>query len=253
METFGFIYKITNLLNGKIYVGQTTQRPAKRWASHKAGVKNPKWPIHRAIARHGAENFDFAVIEECQDRETLDQAECRWIAELRSKKPGGYNVTDGGGGINGYKFSAEACAKLGDRSRGRHVSQETGRKISEAKRGQRLGDETRRRMAAARIGKKHSPEVREKIARSNRGKKRSDAHKEQLRQFRLGFRHTDEAKAKFSRRVLAAGTEYKSLLAAAEALGVSTTTIQRRVSSAHDGYASIDPIRPRRMTALCPA
>ena len=62
-----YLYTITNLLNNKIYVGQTV-RPKERWSQHKAYAKNnPVQYVHRAIKKYGPENFEFIERENCSD------------------------------------------------------------------------------------------------------------------------------------------------------------------------------------------
>ncbi len=238
MESYGIIYKITNAMNGKSYIGQTTQKASKRWTAHKVLSAKPRWPIHRAMFKHGVGNFSFEVIEHCSDRSSLDAAECRWIAEIGSRKPLGYNVTEGGGGAKGYRFSDEARRKLGDRMRGRYVGPEIGRKISASKTGYKMKEETRLKMAASRTGKSHPEEVRQKIGASQKGRKLSPEQIEMIRSNSSGRRHSDEAKAKLSRPVVADGIDFGSLSDAAAALCVSITTIQRRIEKGVPGYSS---------------
>lgn len=97
----GVIYKITNLVNGKIYVGQTSSRPQKRWNEHccAARKKSPKLAIHRAMAKYGFGNFAMEVIDSAQLQEELNDKEKIWIVKLNSNKLGhGYNLTAGGEG-----------------------------------------------------------------------------------------------------------------------------------------------------------
>lgn len=101
------IYKIENLINGKIYVGQSTDIE-KRWKEHKqipyrdskAAEYARHFPLYRAILKYGLENFKFSVIEECTIEE-LDQKERYWISYYNTfTKEGqnGYNLTSGGDG-----------------------------------------------------------------------------------------------------------------------------------------------------------
>ena len=87
-----FIYKITNKLNGKIYVGQTTRNPIERFKEH----KHADSIIGKAIRKYGAENFEIDILDECETFDELNECEMFWIAELNCKVPDGYNVTDGG-------------------------------------------------------------------------------------------------------------------------------------------------------------
>ncbi len=89
-----FLYKITNNINGKIYIGQTIH-PDKRWWEHKQRAKThyDNYPIHLAIAKYGEENFSFEVLEES---ENYDIREKELIKEYNSLSPNGYNVAEGG-------------------------------------------------------------------------------------------------------------------------------------------------------------
>jgi group I intron endonuclease len=88
----GVIYKITNLIDGKVYVGQTTQKPSKRWCKHKNPYKDNNVPIAKAIKEHGSENFKFEVIAECSSGEEMNELEEKYIIDLNSLVPNGYNV-----------------------------------------------------------------------------------------------------------------------------------------------------------------
>lgn len=92
MFFFLFVYKITNKINGKIYVGQTTREPIERFKEH----KHADSIIGKAIRKYGAENFIVEILAECENVDELNESEIFWIAELNCKIPNGYNVTDGG-------------------------------------------------------------------------------------------------------------------------------------------------------------
>ena len=85
------IYKITNLKNQKIYIGQS-KHPIQRFAEHK--YNNSDSLIHRAIVKHGIENFSFEIIEE--DIKNYDEREKYWIKYYDCIAPNGYNLTEGG-------------------------------------------------------------------------------------------------------------------------------------------------------------
>ena len=95
------IYKIENLINGKIYIGQSVDIQY-RFSNHKSESFNPKsnaynTAIHRAIRKYGIDNFSFEVIEEC-NQEKLREREIYWIAYYNSFGKG-YNLTSGGEGV----------------------------------------------------------------------------------------------------------------------------------------------------------
>lgn len=93
----GVIYEIINLVDGKIYIGQTTQSLKLRFGQH----ARTKSYIGNAIRRYGKENFICEVIEECATAEQLDERERFWIAEFDCIYPRGYNRTPGGDSVRG--------------------------------------------------------------------------------------------------------------------------------------------------------
>jgi len=86
------IYKITNRLNGKPYIGQTRQPLEKRFLQHAAA----KTPLGDAMRKCGLENFTIEVVEECATPELTKERERFWIKVLKCKVPNGYNQSDGG-------------------------------------------------------------------------------------------------------------------------------------------------------------
>ena len=91
------IYKITNTINGKVYIGQTIQPLAKRWKQHKRNARgNETYSIHRAIAKYGEENFTIECLCNCSIEE-LDMLEKKYIKDYNSYSCG-YNETHGGQG-----------------------------------------------------------------------------------------------------------------------------------------------------------
>ena len=103
-----FIYKITNKVNGKIYVGLTTHTLQWRWKKHILAAANcdEVWPLLCAIRKYGKDAFTIAALEECSNIKKLKAAEKRWIKKLATYKFG-YNATLGGDGIHGYKHNHE--------------------------------------------------------------------------------------------------------------------------------------------------
>ena len=98
----GYIYKITNLVNQKCYIGQTTKPLKERWKKHQkdATTKNRRcydYPLYRAIRKYGIDNFTIEIIEEC-DILLLNEREIYWIKEFNSMSKKGYNQTLGGSG-----------------------------------------------------------------------------------------------------------------------------------------------------------
>lgn len=91
------IYKATNIINNKIYVGQTIKTLRKRSLEHKADSKRNKYLFPKAIKKYGFENFKWEVLERCSTQQELDIAEIKWINKLQSNsKQIGYNISKGG-------------------------------------------------------------------------------------------------------------------------------------------------------------
>lgn len=86
-----YIYKITNLINGKIYIGLTTRTVEMRWKEH---CRHSSQEIDKAIQIYGKENFIIETLEECTD-ENLDDREKYWI-NFYNCYENGYNNTLGG-------------------------------------------------------------------------------------------------------------------------------------------------------------
>lgn len=97
------IYKITNRINGKIYIGQS-KNPKERFQSHCSPSSN-KSPVDCAINKYGRENFDFEIIE--KDIIDYNEKEKYWIAAYNSLVPNGYNISEGGKGSSGINVSGE--------------------------------------------------------------------------------------------------------------------------------------------------
>lgn len=116
MEKFGIIYKITNLVNDKVYVGQTSHSLDKRWSEHLRDIKresSESRTLCRAIRKYGPESFKKEIIE-TTELTNLNERERFWIKKLNSlsfNSGFGYNMTIGGEGIRGRVQSQEEKAK----------------------------------------------------------------------------------------------------------------------------------------------
>ena len=105
----GTIYCITNLINNKMYIGQTSRIYQERWKEHLESARdlNNQRPLYRAMRKYGVENFSFSIIESCPD-DKLNAREQYWINEKQTwmaEHPEiGYNLTCGGDGGTKYSY-----------------------------------------------------------------------------------------------------------------------------------------------------
>lgn len=105
----GYIYKITNKINNKCYIGKTERTVEIRWKEHLKNINQYKdhLPLYKALYSYGKENFIVEELEEC-DTNIIDDREIYWIAYFNSYGKLGYNCTGGGeGGIKAYEHIDE--------------------------------------------------------------------------------------------------------------------------------------------------
>lgn len=150
------IYKITNKINGKVYIGQTANF-YRRWNAHCS--PHSKSALSAAVRKHGADSFTLCFLGEYTHQEDLNNAEDYYIELYQSLSPGGYNLVTG-------------------QQKNRIWSAQSLQKASESKLGPknpmfgiRTSEETRKKRSAAQKGKPKSPETKEKLRQANLGKK----------------------------------------------------------------------------------
>jgi group I intron endonuclease len=141
---YGVVYKITNTTNGHFYIGQTKTRLSARWSKHKQDARSGKgWVLAAAIRKYGVTAFELAILEEHDNRDALNAAEVRLIADLAPH----YNACAGGGGLGSP--TPEVREKIARAGRGRIATSETRNRMSEAQKGHRVSPETVTKIQAA--------------------------------------------------------------------------------------------------------
>ena len=170
----GYIYVITNKLNGKRYVGQTRCTDVEeRWKKHKQLGKAGKGGCRAlvgAMHKYGIENFTFEIVCICFD-EDMAYLEPHYIQKYGSLVPNGYNLTKGG---ETGRMCEETCRKMSESAKKRPpMSEETRRKMSEAHKGKPKSEAAKQKMSEA--AKKKPPpseETRRKMSEAQK-KRRS--------------------------------------------------------------------------------
>jgi group I intron endonuclease len=165
-----FVYLITNLINGKRYVGQTKTTLAQRWNSH---VSNDSGMyLHNAIKKYGKENFSMESICEIPTLELANEFEIEYIKRYCTLFPNGYNLQPGGN--NPGPPSEETRRKISEGHKGLPMHENTRIALAEAiegnswNKGKIPPEETRRKISEALKGRKHSLESIEKMRAAQR-------------------------------------------------------------------------------------
>jgi len=152
------IYKITNKINGKIYIGKDTKNNKSYFGS---GLL-----IKRSIKKYGKENFTKEILEECEDNNILSEKEIYWINYFNSIIPIGYNICLGGDG--GDTFT-------------NHPNKEEYLKNKSIASKKMWEDENYRiNIIKKRTGLKRTEETKKKMSDSAKDKPKSEEHKKSL-------------------------------------------------------------------------
>lgn len=172
------IYRITNNINGKTYIGQ-----------HKYADLNDKYMgsgklLQKAYHKYGKDNFTKEILySRILNKETADSMEIFAIKKERAIGKAEYNIADGGQGGHGHcKLSEEHKRNISEslKGKGHQVSEETKLKLSKANKGKIFSEETKRKLSEANKGKKRSDETKRKMSEARKGKPKSEEHKEKL-------------------------------------------------------------------------
>lgn len=142
MERIYNIYKITNFINNKVYIGQAKDC-IQRWRQHKAESKKelPRMIVNRAMKKYGFDNFSFEVIVSCKTWKDANETETLLVSQYEShiSTGKGYNVS--AGGCNAPK-SDEWKQKVSRKLMGHPVSEETLAKLSVVHKGKHYSAKT---------------------------------------------------------------------------------------------------------------
>lgn len=199
-----YVYKHTNLLNSKSYIGITSQSVQRRWQNGYGYSLNNQL-FAKAIKKYGWENFEHTILEECSSLEEANRQERYWInyyhTYIGDPLCNGYNMTLGGDGTTGYICSDEAKEKIRSKATGRLHSEETKQKISEATTGEHNpfygrhhSPETIEKIRQSRAGYTHSQETRQKISEAQKGKVVSEETRQLLSKVLKGKKRSEESR-----------------------------------------------------------
>lgn len=201
------IYKITNTVNGKVYIGQTTYPLYHRWSAHKQNTSHCKY-LGAAIVKYGEDKFKIEQIDTAETFDELNEKEVYWIkfydAQNREK---GYNLRSGG---DSSLHSEESKAKMSQTRKGKKQSKELIQKRIESRKGYTHSEKTRELIGKANTGKKRRPwteEEKKQIGERSKGRKYSPETIEKMRIAAKNRKtkqiYTDETRKKLSEKTKA--------------------------------------------------
>lgn len=172
------VYLVTNLINGKHYVGITSRGAQERFKGHLwEAYSGSKTIFHNALRKYGIENFKLEVIESNIPQELAEERERYYIKAYDSYYPSkkGYNMTEGGNGTVGYVFTDEAKAKMSKAHKGHKFSKERNEHLREVMTGREYKQEWKDALSQSRLGRftgqdnpfygKHHSEATKQIVR----------------------------------------------------------------------------------------
>lgn len=221
VKPYGIVYLITNLVNGKKYVGQTVKNVRNRWKNHKSSARRGhKSVICDAIRKHGHLSFSVKILCRCYSRPELDLMEDLHIVLHKTiHKPFGYNRRRGGGAGTfseetrrmiserqiGRKLPPEWCEAIGNSHRGvkLNVSEEVREQRRQFLTGNKFGAFPRSPEQRARMGHKHTTE---EILKRNATRKSNNHDFSGEKNSFFGKKHTEETKEKMRNRVVSEET-----------------------------------------------
>jgi group I intron endonuclease len=220
-----FIYKATNVINNKIYIGKCAKSLDKRKYEHKWNAENNgrgyKSKFYNAIRKYGFDKFSWEIIEDgIKNEVNLNTQEKFYIKQLDTIK-NGYNISEGGNGgdnftnhplkeeirdkiskaTKGLKRSEEFKKQNRERQIGRIISPETLEKRSEALKGRIITQEWKDKISKSLKGRKLNSSTKEKISQSLKGRQLSEEHKAKIGKSRLGKKQTKETRLKISEKL----------------------------------------------------
>lgn len=188
---FGFIYKVVNIINHKVYIGESTLTLDRRKTRHFYDANNEltDMPFHRALRKYGHDNFTWEIIEYCDSKEELDEMEFHYIKQYKSYENAGYNCTLGGDGVSGVIYSEERLQKCKERYHAGGYLRLIKKGSDHHMYGKQHTEETRAKMRKSLGGENHP----------NYGKELPNATREALLKSKLGKSLTLEHKQKISK------------------------------------------------------
>lgn len=168
------VYMHENRVNGKKYIGITSQKPTRRWQNGRHYSGNAYF--YAAIKKYGWDGFRHEILFTELTQAEAEQMEVELIAKYQTQNPEkGYNMAAGGSANAGWHHTEAAREKIGARTRGSQLSDEHRKRIGDAQRGEKnhaygkhLSPEHKAKMSAALTGRDVTPAACAAISQAKR-------------------------------------------------------------------------------------
>jgi group I intron endonuclease len=167
MSEIHYVYVITNLVNGKKYIGD-----------HSTNILNDSYlgsgiALKEAIKKYGRENFEREILKICGTKQEAFDLQKLYIEKFNTLTPNGYNI----------------CPTGGTECSGGTISESTRLKLRYQKLGIPLKKEHREKTGKAMLGKKHSEKTKELMSQQRKGITKSEDHKRKIGEAQKGERN----------------------------------------------------------------
>lgn len=190
------IYRIVNLVNGRIYIGSSVKF-SSRASEHLSSLRKQKHGnsfLQHDFDKCGEQNFKFETVELVMDKKDLVVREQYYLDLYYDKRVNCYNICPIATSQLGVKRSAETRAKMSAYRTGKRLSEETKAKMSSSMKGHKASPEALTKARARR----HTAETKVKISASNKGKSYSPEALINMSNGQRGRKHPQEIKQKMS-------------------------------------------------------
>lgn len=192
------IYRITNVEDGKVYIGSAVNF-TKRWSGHRYALSKGTHPnpyLQHAWDKYGESAFVFEVLEEVEEDRLLEREQ--YYLDQLFEKGNHYNVTPAAGSHLGAKRSPESRKRLSEAAKRKPNSLAALEKYRGNNLGRKASDETRAKMSATRKGMELPPHVLSAFIGNRKGQKHTDEARAKMSETRKGRRPSKESVAKRS-------------------------------------------------------
>lgn len=207
--TFYGIYKVTNKVNGKMYIGQHITDDLDDGYMGSGAI------MKKALKKYVEDAFTKEWLEFAENAEDLNYLERMYVDEEWLSRTDTYNLVLGG---SSHPQPTSIRKRISTTLKGHAVSEEARKKMSEARKGRKLSNETKAKMSAAHKSRKHGPmseETKRKLRMANLGyrnpnfgKPRTQATRMKIGAKSRGRRHSEETRKKISERTKQAMARY---------------------------------------------